>query len=201
MQLRITSIPRSNCSASRFSQKRFYGVRITVANGNGQLTYVWLNIPYTTLQHNVFRRFCFLSFLEQLVDSFHRLPPNRCHRFRHPRAQTTPHHSIIHTPKMIVYLAPNKFQFSKGSPPPTLHSSQIRSSTRTNNSAQFDRPPTANTSPPSSTRQNSKFQFSRGSPPPTHRLRTPTTPTITHIHTTPRKPSPTPSSFGGTCER
>ena len=68
----------------------------------------------------------------------HRLPPNRCHRFRHPRAQTTPHHSIIHTPKMIVYLAPNIFQFSKGSPTPT------------------------------------------------HRLRTPTTPTITHLHNTPR---------------
>ena len=66
---------------------------------------------------------------------------------------------------MIVYLAPNKFQFSKGSPPPTLHSSQIRSSTRTNNSAQFDRPPTANTSPPSSTRQNSNFNFLGG-----HRL-------------------------------
>ena len=96
----------------------------------------------------------------------HRLPPNRCHRFRHPPAQTTPHHSIIHTPQMIVYLAPNIFQFSKGSPPPTLHSwSQIRSSTRTNNSAQFDHPPTANTSPPSSTRQNSNFTFLRG-----HRL-------------------------------
>ena len=91
----------------------------------------------------------------------------RCHRFRHPRAHTTPHHSIIHTPKMIVYLAPNKFQFSKGSPPPTLHSSQIRSSTRTNDSAQLDHPPTANTSPPSSTRQISKFLISKGSPPPT----------------------------------
>ena len=132
----------------------------------------------------------------------HRLPPNRCHRFRHPRAQTTPHHSIIHTPKipvhhpalvkfqfskgsppptqslpqipsstrtndphhsiihapkMIVYLAPNIFQFSRGSPAPTLHSSQIRSSTRTKDSAQLDHPPTANTSPPSSTRQISIF--------------------------------------------
>ena len=48
----------------------------------------------------------------------------RCHRFRHPRAQTTPHHSIIHAPKMIVYLAPNIFQFSKGGhrlPPYTRH--------------------------------------------------------------------------------
>ena len=83
----------------------------------------------------------------------------RCHRFRHPRAQTTPHHSIIHAPKMIVYLAPNKFQFSKGSPPPTRSWSQIRSSTPTNDSAQLDHPPTANTSPPSSTRQNSNFYF------------------------------------------
>ena len=61
----------------------------------------------------------------------HRLPPYIRHRFDHPRAQTTPHHSII---------------------PPALV----------------------------------KFQFSKGSPPPTHRLRTPTTPTITHIHNTPR---------------
>ena len=89
----------------------------------------------------------------------------RCHRFGHPRAQTTPHHSIIHAPKMIVYLAPNIFQFSKGSPAPTLHSSQIRSSTRTKDSAPFHRPPMPNTSPPSSTRQNSNFNFLRG-----HRL-------------------------------
>ena len=33
----------------------------------------------------------------------HRLPPNRGHRFRHPRAQTTPHHSIIHTPQIPVH--------------------------------------------------------------------------------------------------
>ena len=87
----------------------------------------------------------------------HRLPPNRCHRFRHPRAQTTPHHSIIHPPKMIVYLALDKIQFSKGSPPPTQSLPQIPSSTRTNDPTSFDHPPTANTSPPSSTRQNSNF--------------------------------------------
>ena len=46
-----------------------------------------------------------------------------------------------------------------------------------------------------------KFQFSKGSPPPTHWLHTPTTPTITHIHTTPRTPSQTRYWFGGTCER
>ena len=69
----------------------------------------------------------------------HRLPPNRCHRFDHPRTQTTPHHSIIHAPKIPVH-----------------HPALV------------------------------KFQFSRGSPPPTHRLRTPTTPTITHLHNTPR---------------
>ena len=69
----------------------------------------------------------------------HRLPPNRCHRFRHPRAQTTPHHSIIHPPQIPVHH-------------PALD----------------------------------KIQISKGSPPPTHRLRTPTTPTITHIHNTPR---------------
>ena len=87
----------------------------------------------------------------------HRLPPYIRHRFRHPRAHTTPHHSIIHTPKMIVYLAPNKFQISKGSPPPTQSWSQIPSSTRTNDPTSFDHPHTANTSPPSSTRQNSNF--------------------------------------------
>ena len=69
----------------------------------------------------------------------HRLPPYIRHRFRHPRAQTTPHHSIIHTPKIPVH-----------------HPALV------------------------------KFHFSTGSPPPTHRLRTPTTPTITHIHNTPR---------------
>ena len=74
----------------------------------------------------------------------HRLPPNRCHRFRHPRAQTTPHHSINHTPKMIVYLALDKFQFSKGSPPPTQSLPQIPSSTRTNDPTSFDHPPTEN---------------------------------------------------------
>ena len=128
----------------------------------------------------------------------HRLPPNRCHRFGHPRTQTTPHHSIIHTPKMIVYLAPNKFRFSKGSPPPTLHSSQIRSSTRTNNSAQFDHPLTANTSPPYSTSQISLFYGVTASHPST-----------THAHDANNHPypqytshcSPTPSSFGGKSER
>ena len=50
-----------------------------------------------------------------------------------------------------------KFQFSRGSPAPTQSWSQIRSSTRTNDSAQLDHPPTANTSPPSSTRQISIF--------------------------------------------
>ena len=74
----------------------------------------------------------------------HRLPPNRCHRFRHPRAQTTPHHSIIHAQKMIVYLAPNKFQISKGSPPPTQSLPQIPSSTRTNDPTSFDHPRTEN---------------------------------------------------------
>ena len=69
----------------------------------------------------------------------HRLPPNRCHRFDHPPAQKTPHHSIIHTPQIPVH-----------------HPALV------------------------------KFQFSKGSPPPTHRLRTPTTPTITHLHNTPR---------------
>ena len=69
----------------------------------------------------------------------HRLPPYIRHRFRHPRAQTTPHHSIIHPPQIPIH-----------------HPALV------------------------------KFQFSKGSPPPTHRLRTPTTPTITHIHNTPR---------------
>ena len=88
----------------------------------------------------------------------HRLPPYIRHRFRHPRAQTTPHHSIIHPPKIPVHHpALVKFQFSKGSPAPTQSWSQIRSSTRTNDSAQLDHPPTANTSPPSSTRQISIF--------------------------------------------
>ena len=128
----------------------------------------------------------------------HRLPPNRCHRFRHPRAQTTPHHSIIHAQKMIVYLAPNKFQISKGSPPPTQSWSQIPSSTHTNDPTSFDHPHTANTSPHPAL---VKIQISKGSPPPTHRLRTPTTPTITHLHNTPRTPSPTHYGFGGTCER
>ena len=69
-------------------------------------------------------------------------PPHLGDRFGHPRAQTIPHHSIIHTPKMIVYLAPNKFQISKGSPPPTQSLPQIRSSTRTNDPTSFDHPPT-----------------------------------------------------------
>ena len=86
----------------------------------------------------------------------HRLPPNRCHRFRHPRAQTTPHHSIIHAQKMIVYLAPNKFQISKGSPPPTQSWSQIPSSTRTNDPTSFDHPRTENDRL-SSTQQISNF--------------------------------------------
>ena len=63
---------------------------------------------------------------------------------------------------MVVYLAPNIFQFSKGSPAPTRSWSQIRSSTRTNDPTSFDHPPTANTSPPSSTRQNSNFNFLGG---------------------------------------
>ena len=66
--------------------------------------------------------------------------------------------------------------------------------------AQLDHPPTANTSPPSSTRQNSNFNFLKG-----HRLplftdlhtssqyTSHSSPTITHLHSTPRKPSPTPS--------
>ena len=66
---------------------------------------------------------------------------------------------------MIVYLAPNIFQFSKGSPPPTQSLPQIPSSTRTSDPTSFDHPPTANTSPPSSTRQNSNFNFLGG-----HRL-------------------------------
>ena len=78
----------------------------------------------------------------------HRLPPYIRHRFDHPRAQKTPHHSIVHPCQTPVH-----------------HPALV------------------------------KIQFSRGSPPPTHRLRTPTTPTITHLHNTPRKPSPTPSSF------
>ena len=113
-------------------------------NDHPQIIHVTVSPRPTNYQISIFNR-------------GHRLPPNRCHRFRHPRAQTTPHHSIIHTPKMIVYLAPNIFQFSRGSPPPTQSLPQIPSSTRTNNSAQLDHPPTANTSPPSSTRQISIF--------------------------------------------
>ena len=33
----------------------------------------------------------------------HRLPPYIRHRFDHPRAQTTPHHSIIHPPQIPVH--------------------------------------------------------------------------------------------------
>ena len=47
-------------------------------------------------------------------------PPTQSHRFRHPRTQTTPHHSIIHTPQIPVHHpALVKIQISKGSPPPT----------------------------------------------------------------------------------
>ena len=117
----------------------------------------------------------------------------RCHRFGHPRAQTTPHHSIIHAPKMIVYLAPNKFQFSKGKgesellrsdclPPPHLGDTFGHPLAQTTPRHSIIHTPQIPVHHPALV----KFQFSKGSPPPTHRLRTPTTPTITHIHNTPR---------------
>ena len=57
----------------------------------------------------------------------HRLPPYIRHRFDHPRAQKTPHHSIIHPPQIPVHHpALDKFQFSKGSPPPTHRLRTIR---------------------------------------------------------------------------
>ena len=84
----------------------------------------------------------------------HRLPPYIRHRFRHPRAHTTPHHSIIHAPKIPVH-----------------HPALV------------------------------KFQFSRGV--------TTSHPSTTHAHDANKHPypqytshcSPTPSSFGGICDR
>ena len=115
----------------------------------------------------------------------HRLPPYIRHRFRHPRAHTTPHHSIIHAPKIPVHHpAPNKFQISKGSPPPTpivATDSVIHAHTRPHII-----PSSTHRKYQSTIQHSSNFNFLGGSPPPTHRLRTPTTPTSTHIHNTPR---------------
>ena len=79
----------------------------------------------------------------------HRLPPNRCHRFRHPRAHTTPHHSTIQHP--------TNFKFLRGHRLPPQSLPQIPSSTRTHDPTSFHHPRTENTSPPSSTRQISIF--------------------------------------------
>ena len=92
----------------------------------------------------------------------------------------------------------SNFNLQQGSPPPTQSLPQIPSSTRTKDPTSFHHPHTANTSPPSSTRQISIF------------LRVTTShPSTTHAHDADNHPSPqytshcspTPSSFGGKSER
>ena len=152
-------------------------------------------------------------FSQSCVSGFHRISDRVESRARSRLSATTPYWRHIwsstrtndptsfdhpHTEYLIVYLALDKIQISKGSPPPTRSWSQIPSSTRTNDPTSFDHPPTANTSPPSSTRQISLFYGVTASHPST-----------THAHDANNHPypqytshcSPTPSSFGGKSER
>ena len=148
---------------------------------------------------------------QSCVSGFHRISEGAESRRARLSATTTPswRHiwSSTHTkPPSLDHTrncqpSPNQlsnFNLQQGSPPPTQSLPQIPSSTRTKDPTSFHHPPTPNTSPPSSTRQISNF------------LRVTTShPSTTHAHdadhhTSPQYTShcsPTPSSFGGICER